>query len=81
MTRPALLTAASILTALSAMVAVKSFVPVATVMRAAGPAPARVAASAPAVEMMAIVPAPVIDTTAAVFVGTGDASGGGWVQR
>jgi hypothetical protein len=30
--------------------------------------------------MMAIVPAPVIDTTATVFIGTGDASGGGWVK-
>jgi hypothetical protein len=39
------------------------------------PKPAAVTA-----DMMAIVPAPVLDTRAGVFVGTGDSSNGVWVK-
>ena len=82
MSKPALLMAAAILTLSGAIVAMKSLIPAtpATAMPHAVSAPARVATPTARLEMMAIVPAPVIDATAAVFVGTGDASGGGWVK-
>ena len=81
MSKPALLIAAAILTVLGAGAATKSLVPVtsATEMHDSL-APTHVASRVSSSGMMAIVPAPVIDSTAEVFVGTGDGSGGAWVK-
>ena len=62
-----------------AVVATKSFVPVTSAaMHPAVIASAHAATRVSPPEMMAIVSAPVIDTKAEVFVGTGDGSGGAW---
>ena len=83
MRRPALFAAAAILTVIGAAVAMKLFVAAtsATAAHHAVVASARVATPVSESGMMAIVPAPVIDTKAEVFIGTGDASGGDWVKR
>jgi hypothetical protein len=78
MRKPALFVAAAILTMSGAVAATKSLTPASSVT--ALPAPTRVASADSPSQMMAIVPAPVIDANSEVFVGTGDAAGGGWTK-
>lgn len=82
MRKSTLVKATVALTALGAVVAVKSLVHVtsATGMQAKVNAPARLRMSVFPPDMMAIVPAPVIDTKAEAFVGTGDGSNGVWIK-
>ena len=79
MRKPVLLTAAATLTVLATIVAIKSFVAVNAGAQMQRPVIAAARTATPP-EMMAIVPAPTIDTKAEIFVGTGDGSGGGWVR-
>jgi hypothetical protein len=79
MKKRALLMAAAFLTMLAAVEATKSFTTMTSTTRFH--APARAAVSVFPLDMMAIVPAPVIDTHAEVFIGTGDGSGGTWVKQ
>ena len=74
--------AAATLTVSGAIVVMKSFVHVtsATAMQPTVTAPARVKMSVFPPDMMAIVPAPVVDTKAEAFIGTGDGSNGVWVR-
>jgi hypothetical protein len=80
MTKRNLLTMTTILTVLGLVVTIKPFIPATSVaMPQAATIPARpIAMSQPAT--MEIVPAPVIDPKAAVFIGTGDRSAGSWIK-
>jgi hypothetical protein len=80
MRKAALLTVAAILVASGVAVAMKrSEAPAeAPALHTALVVTGQPTTSAPA--MMKIVPAPVIDPNAEVFVGTGDGSGGAWVR-
>jgi len=77
------LTTMMVLIAVAAAVTARGLVPIATAVPAqqASPPPVRahVAAALPAT--IPIVPAPVIDGSAQLFIGTGDASDGAWVNR
>jgi hypothetical protein len=80
MTKRHLLTTAMILTALGSVVAIKSFIPATFVV---APQTASTLARPTAMSQPApieIVPAPVIDPKAEVFIGTGDRSAGSWVK-
>jgi len=83
MNKPALLIAVAILTVLGAVAVAKQLMPStsATAMNPNLAAPSRVASPVAPSETMAIVPAPVIDTNAEIFVGTGDGGGGAWIKR
>ena len=80
MNKPALLIAAAILTVLGAVAVAKSLMP-STSATAMNPSPSPVTSPVSPSEVMATVPAHVIDTNAEVFVGTGDGGGGAWVKR
>ncbi len=82
MSKPALVVAAAVLTVLGSVATTKSLMPStsAAAMHDSLLATTRVASRVAPSEMIAIVPAPVIETNAQVFIGTGDGSGGAWVK-
>ena len=71
--------AATVLVAVVTLVVIKSFASAtsATSARHSAVAPAALATQ---ISMRPIVPAPVIDPNAGVFVGTGDGAGGAWIK-
>ena len=71
--------AVAILAALGTLVAIKSFAPATSAPTARHGAAAPVAYVMPT-DMRPIVPSPVIDPHAQVFVGTGDGAAGAWVR-
>jgi len=81
MTKRHVLMAATIMTVVGSVVAIKPFMHATSV--AAVPQAPTIRAHTPATSQpatMEIVPAPVIDATAEVFIGTGDGSEGSWVK-
>jgi hypothetical protein len=87
MTRRALLVTATLSIALCAAAVIKVVTPAATSLAASKTVTSsrdaiiRDAVAREHAEMMAIIPSPVIDHDAQLFVGTGDGSNGGWVRR
>ena len=80
MSKSLLMAGAATLIILGAVAAIKSFVPATSRAPSSAAVPARTAKTPSPTEMFAIMPAPVIDTNAETFVGTGDGSGGAWVR-
>ena len=80
MNKSTFLVAIAVLAAIGALVALKSFVPATSAALQHRAAATTAMTRALTADMRPIVPSPVIDPNAAVFVGTGDGAGGGWIK-
>jgi hypothetical protein len=87
MTKRTMLIATTVLIALGTAAAIKVFTPASTSLAASNTVASsrdaiiRDAVARERAGTMAIIPSPVIDHDAQLFVGTGDGSNGGWVRR